>query len=152
MQEIFIKPKIEDHGKQVKCEALIQDNENVTLFNTITTSTDFFLDIKFPPQSSLNQSLNGDKGDNLTITFSFKANPEPQEIKWVVTVPEIVDSANYSKLRKNDIEHNNNTVVELTPGHVDDKYEISNLTSNADLEYEVTMTIFNLEQQVLIIL
>ena len=85
-------------------------------------------------------SLN--KGDNLTITFTFKANPVPQDIKWVVTIPETVNSGN---------DTNNDTVVEMTPGHEDDKYMISNLTSDVDLQYVATMTIFDLEDQVRII-
>jgi len=141
VQEVFIKPKIEDHGKQVKCEASIKDNENVTLYNAVAASEAFELDIKFPPQPSANQSLNANKGDNLTITFTFKANPLPQDIKWVVTIPEIVNSENGTN------DGTNETVVEMTPGHEDDKYMISNLTSDVDLQYKATMTIFDLEDQ-----
>ena len=78
------------------------------------------------------------KGDNLTITFTFKANPVPQDIKWVVAT---ANSGNDT----------NDTVVEMTPGHEDDKYIISNLTSDVDLQYVATMTIFDLEDQVRII-
>ena len=85
------------------------------------------------------------KGDNLTITFTFKANPLPQDIKWVVTIPEIVNSENGTNDGTND------TVVEMTPGHEDDKYMISNLTSDIDLQYKATMTIFDLEDQVRLI-
>ena len=92
---------------------------------------------------ALQNSLN--KGDNLTITFTFKANPLSQDIKWVVTIPEIVNSGNGN-------ETSNETVVELTPGHEDDKYMISNLTSDVDLQYKATMTIFDLEDQVRLIL
>ena len=88
---------------------------------------------------ALQNSLN--KGDNLTITFTFKANPVPQDIKWVVTIPETVNSGNDT----------NDTVVEMTPGHEDDKYMISNLTSDVDLQYVATMTIFDLEDQVRLI-
>ena len=92
---------------------------------------------------ALQNSLN--KGDNLTITFTFKANPLPQDIKWVVTIPEIVNSENGTNDGTND------TVVEMTPGHEDDKYMISNLTSDIDLQYKATMTIFDLEDQVRLI-
>ena len=134
MQEIFIKPKIEDHGKQVKCKASIQDNENVTLYKAVTTSEAFLLDIKFPPQKSANQRLSVDKGDNLTITFTFKANPEPQNIKWAIMTSENGNSKN----------------VFMTPGHEDDKYMVSNLTmGDSDLHYEASITIYELDEQVI---
>ena len=71
VQEVFIKPKIEDHGKQVKCEASIKDNENVTLYNAVAATEAFELDIKFPPQPSENQSLNANKGKEFCTAFCF---------------------------------------------------------------------------------
>ena len=134
VKEIFIKPKIEDHGKKIKCSASIQDNENVTLYEAVTTSEPFLLDIKFSPQKSANQSLSVDKGDNVTITFTFKANPEPQTIKWAV-------------IRINN--ETSQTLVQLTPGHDDDKYMVSNVTmGDNDLEYEASLTIYELDEQV----
>ena len=47
---------------------------------------------------------------HLTITFTFKANPEPQNIKWAIITFENVTE----------------TLVQLTPGHEDDKYMVSN--------------------------
>ena len=67
VQEVFIKPKIEDHGKQVKCEASIKDNENVTLYNAVAATEAFELDIKFPPQPSENQTLNANKGKEYAL-------------------------------------------------------------------------------------
>ena len=67
VQEVFIKPKIEDHGKPVKCEASIKDNENLTLYNAVAASEAFKLDIKFPPQPSENQTLNVNKGTVYTL-------------------------------------------------------------------------------------
>ena len=71
VQEVFIKPKIEDHGKQVKCEASIKDNENVTLYNAVAATEAFELDIKFPPQPSENQTLNANKGKEFCTAFCF---------------------------------------------------------------------------------
>ena len=71
VQEVFIKPKIEDHGKQVKCEASIKDNENVTLYNAVAATEAFELDIKFPPQPSENQTLNANKGKEFSKAFCF---------------------------------------------------------------------------------
>ena len=69
VQEVFIKPKIEDHGKQVKCEASIKDNENVTLYNAVAATEAFELDTKFPPQPSENQTLNANKGKEFVQPF-----------------------------------------------------------------------------------
>lgn len=88
LNEVLINPTIEDHGKQVFCNATIKDGNGNVLFNQSANSS-VFLDIKFPPQPAVNQSLNGMKGQNVTIKFAFKSNPEPSEIKWVITIPSI---------------------------------------------------------------
>lgn len=128
VQEVWIKPKIEDHGKNVLCEAFIQDKENNILYNQSAT---FQLDIKFKPQMEQNQTVKGNLGENVTITFNFKANPEPESVKWVISVPS----------------QNSSDEFELTPGHFDDKYFVENLTLNDSLNFEASLTIFDLQNQ-----
>merc|ERR1711970_690757 len=100
VQEVYIKPKIEDHGKEVNCEAALFDGDQKPLFNT-SAATPMKMNVTFPPQPSSNQSFDGDKGTNLNISFIFQSNPMPMNVKWIISIPSIIDSENYTDLRNN---------------------------------------------------
>ena len=125
VQEVFIKPKIEDHGKVIECKATQLDGNNQPLYE-MKSAPQAKLNVTFAPQASDNQTLKIKKGQNLTVTFVFKSNPMPQEITWIITIPKVVES--YSKnedlarsvlaaINTND-GTNSTEVVKLTPGHV----------------------------------
>jgi hypothetical protein len=123
-QEVFINPKIEDHGKMVNCKAVILDGDNKPVFDMIEAE-EIQLNVTFPPQKMANQSLSGSAGDNMTIDFKFKSNPKPSSVKWVISIPPVVESNQYRHLRaeiaealdlEDDGTNNTTTVVELTPG------------------------------------
>ena len=113
LKEVFITPKIEDHGKKVFCEGTILDKEGNELYPTAKPVEEFLLDVKFPPQDLDKGEFEGVEGEDLTISYKLKANPEPSEVKWIISVKETADSGNDSALRA---ELENATVVELTPG------------------------------------
>merc|ERR1712141_84645 len=160
VQEAFIKPKIEDHGKFIECKAMIKDGENKLLFDLVEAPK-LKMNVTFPPQSASNQSTSAEKGSNLTITFSFKSNPMPSSVSWLVTIPEVVRMDKYEELRKeifaelddegdgNGNATNSSSTIELTPGHSDDKYEISQveLVEDKELTYQISMTIFDVKDQ-----
>ena len=125
VQEVFIKPKIEDHGKVIECKAAQLDGNNQPLYD-MKSAPQAKLNVTFAPQEATNQTLKIKKGQNLTVTFVFKSNPMPQEITWIITIPKVVES--YSKnedlarsvlaaINTND-GTNSTEVVKLTPGHV----------------------------------
>lgn len=149
-QEAFITPKIEDHGKMVACKAALMDGENKPLYG-LSNAPQIKMNVTFPPQPLANQSLSGDQGGNVTISFVFKANPIPTKISWFISIPpEIQNKTSELNTRqeadKGMAENNNTTtVVELTPGHSDDKYDVSQLMDEGDMKYRVEMTILALD-------
>ena len=129
MQEIFIKPKIEDHGKVIECKAAQLDGNNQPLYE-MKSAPQAKLNVTFAPQEATNQTLKIKKGQNLTVTFVFKSNPMPTDITWIITIPKVVET--YSKnedlarsvlaaINTND-GTNSTEVVKLTPGHVGKYY------------------------------
>ena len=81
----------------------------------------------------------------MNITFVFQSNPKPTNVKWIISIPSIVDSDNYTDLRNEDPETSNETsIVELTPGHEDDKYLVLYLEEDS-ITYTASMTILDLE-------
>ena len=125
VQEIFIKPKIEDHGKVIECKAVQLDGNNQPLYE-MKSAPQAKLNVTFAPQEATNQTLKIKKGQNLTVTFVFKSNPMPNEITWVITIPKVVEtfSKNEDLARSvlasidTDDGTNSTEVVKLTPGHV----------------------------------
>ena len=128
VQEAFINPKIEDHGKVIECKAMIKDGEDKLLFDLVEAPK-LKMNVTFPPQSASNQSLSAEKGANLTITFNFTSNPMPSTVSWLVTIPEVVRMDKYEELRKeifaeldeadgNGNATNSSSTIELTPGNI----------------------------------
>ena len=107
---------------------MIKDGENKLLFDLVEAPK-LKMNVTFPPQSASNQSTSAEKGSNLTITFSFKSNPMPSAVSWLVTIPEVVRMDKYEELRKeifaelddeadgNGNATNSSTTIELTPGN-----------------------------------
>jgi len=159
VQEAFINPKIEDHGKVIECKAMIKDGEEKMLFDLVEAPT-LKMNVTFPPQSASNQSLSAEKGSNLTITFNFTSNPMPSSVSWLVTIPEVVRMDKYEQLREeifaeldeagdNGNATNSSSIIELTPGHSDDKYEVSEVepVEGEEVTYQISMTIFDVKDQ-----
>ena len=139
VQEVFIEPKIEDHGKVIECKAVQLDGENKPLYE-MKSAQQVTMNVNFPPQSASNQTLKTKKGSNLTVSFTFKSNPPPTNISWFITIPKVVvELDRYEQLRKellhaadsNDAKNTSKT-IELTPGHIDDKYDVSDIITLED--------------------
>ena len=95
----------------------------------------------------------------------------PKKVKWVISIPSVVASEGMEELRKeiqsatgkhlkcykvhfhlflHEFAGTNETVevVELSPGHSDDKYDVADIEIEADgLTYKMEMTIYNLSTQ-----
>ncbi len=83
---MYISPTVDDHGKKVTCTAAQFDGNHEVLYDPVKAK-EVSLNVTFKPQPMVNQTVKVHEGESAEVSFVFKANPVPTEIKWVVVPP-----------------------------------------------------------------
>ena len=98
MQTLNMKPSIVDHGKKVECRAQMMDGEGKALFDAPKEAAGLTLNVQFPPEEKAKQTINVPEKTDATVSFVFKANPAPTDVKWIVVSAK--EEANSTKANK----------------------------------------------------